>query len=378
MLLPAAPHLDSAIIRDPAVAEPIWRDLMSRSPAFIYQSPDFLLPWLEIYGRATGIEPLFILLRDLSGPVLMMPLGVRRFGPCTIAECLGGKHANFNLPVFDPPRLGGDAPAICAAFVSATRQSGIDLLVLANQPQSWRGVANPLRFERSLPSPSFGYALALEPDADLLIQRVLSKERRRKLRQKLKWLGDLGTVVFEEALDPVAQQVMLNTYFQQKSERFDAQGVTDPFADPAIRRWLGALAAFPSGQALRLFGLKLDQTYVAIWGVGQHDGVVSGMITSFAGSEALQRCSPGDLLLEWMLRRLCAEGVSQFDFGVGEAQYKSIWSDETIPLFDTHLGLTAKGAALSTLLQAKTRLKRAIKQSPRLMTNLKKVRQFWR
>ena len=380
MLAPSAPRLEATVIRDPAVAEPVWRDLLKVSPASIYQSPDFLLPWLADHGREHGIEPFFILIRDRSGPVLLLPLGERRVGPFRLAESLGGKHANFNLPLVNPARLG-DPALVRPLLVAAARQAGTDLLRLVNQPPLWRSHPNPLAFQPALPSPSFGYALTLDADADRLLQRLLSKDRRKKLRQKLKWLGELGQIAFEEALDGPTGQVMLDAYFRQKSERFGRQGIADPFAEPGIRRWIGRMSNASSNadeRLLRLFGLKLADTYVAIWGVGQHGDTVSGMFTSFDAADRLARCSPGDLLLEWIIRRFCEEGIGQLDFGVGEAAYKTLWSDMTIPLFDTHLGVTAKGKLLAALMQEKTRAKRAFKQSPRLMKALNAVRRFGR
>ena len=174
---------------------------------------------------------------------------------------------------------------------------------------------------------------------------------------------------------------MLAAYFAQKAQQFAAKGISDDFADPMTQDWLLQLAGAPKTadtEPLRLFGLKLDDRYVAIWGAGRHGPSVSGMITSFDTEGEIARTSPGELLLEWVIGRLCAEGHHLFDFGVGEAHYKTLWSDTTIPLFDSYLHVSKTGAAITMLLRSKQSAKRMIKQSPRLMALMARARRLLR
>jgi len=56
-----------------------------------------------------------------------------------------------------------------------------------------------------------------------------------------------------------------------------------------------------------------------------------------------------------------------YDHGVGEAQYKSFFSDATEPLFDSFFGLSPRGQALAAAIAAKATLKRWVKRSPRAL-----------
>jgi CelD/BcsL family acetyltransferase involved in cellulose biosynthesis len=79
------------------------------------------------------------------------------------------------------------------------------------------------------------------------------------------------------------------------------------------------------------------------------------------------RQSPGLLLLVHVIRDCMARGVATYDHGVGEALYKSFFSDATEPLFDSFFGLSPRGQALAAAIAAKATLKRWVKRSPRAL-----------
>ena len=64
-----------------------------------------------------------------------------------------------------------------------------------------------------------------------------------------------------------------------------------------------------------------------------------------------------------------------FDFGVGTDEYKlQFCKDARQPLFDSFIGLNAKGQLLASLFSAGTSLKRSIKQSPKAMQLFQSLR----
>ena len=356
----------------------LWRDLLGASAASVYQTPEFVLSWQESAVRADD-RMLLLIVEDKTRPIMVMPLHVSKRGPLRIARYPAGKHSNFNMPVFDPAAGEKLAGELRPLLLQAARKAQIDLFALCNQPNDWLGSANPLTAFQTGPSPSFGAALKLDLDVEGMLTRIASKERRRKLRQKQKGLQSLGHADYCEATTPAAARLLLDAYLAQKAAQFEELGINNPFAEAAVQRWLQKLAVDSLDQnsgTLRMFGLKLDGEVIAVWGVGVYLGCASAMITSYTSKPHLARTSPGELLLEWVVRRLCAEGCRQLDFGVGEARYKSQWSDMTIPLFDAYIGVSMRGAAAATAMRAGATLKRRIKQSQRLSSVLKAVRRL--
>ena len=95
------------------------------------------------------------------------------------------------------------------------------------------------------------------------------------------------------------------------------------------------------------------------------EGRFSGFFNSIA-TDDYTRVSPGELLLAEVIRYCCEEGLEMFDLGIGEARYKSAWCDIREPLFDTFVAITARGVLDTLVFCSKLRLKRSIKQNPRL------------
>lgn len=374
---PSSP-LRISVLRDAAELRPLWDDLLTRASASVYQTPAFVHSW---WAQAERGETMCVIVWDEDRPLMLMPLSIARKGPVSVASFPAGKHANFNLPVFDSTASARLWPEMTTLLMQAGREASIDCFALMNQPHIWLDVKNPLAAIGGDPSPSFGSSLRLDADADRLLTRIASKERRRKLRQKQKWLQALGDTVYFEAASAEEARQVLDAYFEQKSAQFVAQGIPDAFADDDVRGWLHAMAvkSIDDGSGtLRLFALRLAGRIVAVWVAGVHQGCASGMLTSHVAEPDIARTSPGELLLEWMIRRLCAEGCSQLDFGVGEARYKSQWSDATIPLFDAYLGVSPLGQAAALAMRSTTRLKRRVKQSERLSSLVKAARRLKR
>ncbi|MBL7589986.1 GNAT family N-acetyltransferase, partial [Escherichia coli] len=137
---------------------------------------------------------------------------------------------------------------------------------------------------------------------------------------------------------------LLAAFFAQKSARFAGMGVSDPYADPAIRAFLTA-AATGAEPAVELYALCLAESgrVLATFGGAVSERRFSGMMTAFDGDPEIARYSPGDLLLQHLVRDQTARGRQGFDLGVGEARYKASICDETIGLVETIIPVTLRG-----------------------------------
>jgi len=113
---------------------------------------------------------------------------------------------------------------------------------------------------------------------------------------------------------------------------------------------------------LDLFWLDAGGHVAATWAGTVAGGRMSGIITSF-GEEKFGRFHAGEILLRMVIERCCKTGLTEFDLGVGEAQYKNSWCSRTDLLFDSFVPLTAAGWMHSTVTKTGFRLKRAAKKS---------------
>jgi CelD/BcsL family acetyltransferase involved in cellulose biosynthesis len=243
----------------------------------------------------------------------------------------------------------------------------------------WEGAANPLAFTGE-PEASDAYGLMLGPDPDATLRLVFSADARKKLRSKEKRLVEAkGALQYRCAETSEEAAGYLAAFYAQKSARFAAMGVADPYADPAIRAFLAVAASGPH-PAMEMHALRLADSgrVLATFGGAVTGDRFSGMMTAFDADPEIARFSPGDLLLLHLVRDQAARGRLAFDLGVGEARYKASICDETISLVETIVPVSLRGRAYGAIRQGLIRTKRRIKRDPRLYAAVQRLRRLRR
>lgn len=373
--------LVAEITSDLASAEALWRRIEA-DPACLktpYQRYDWARAYLE--GTRQLDRARVAVIRDTGGQTrILVPLVVQRKAGISLAQTIGDTHANYHLPLFatrDAAALPyGD---IASALIHAGKRAGIDVYALRHQPLMWDGAANPFAAGGE-PEASDAYGLMLGPDPDATVRRVFSADARKKLRSKEKRLVEtLGPVAYRRAETAVDAAHFLAAFYAQKAARFAGMGIADPYTDPSIRAFLAAATA-GTDPALEVYALcQAESGRVLATFCGAVDGErFSGMMTAFDADPEIARSSPGDLLLQHLVRDQTARGRRGFDLGVGEARYKSSICDETINLVEKTIPVTLFGRAYAVARQGLTRTKRRIKRDPRLFAAVQRLRALGR
>ena len=370
---PALPSVQIATVEvhtDPRAADAAWRELDAVAAASPYQAPDWVLPWIDSIGAASGVTPWIVVARGQDGtPLALLPFGLQRRSWFTVAVFLGARDSNFNMGLFRPgqtwSRSGIQDLLSRAAAASPCR---VDAFVLINQPFGWDNVANPFSLLEHQPSPSFAYKGGLTPNGDEFLRGRLSRDGRKKLRQKLKKLQAIGPVSIRRATSTVEIVAALDAFVEQRRARNRSYGLlTDDL--PALRQFLERatdpqMTSIGSGSApVEFYALHCGERVVATFGGTRRGRRFSGMLMSFAADPDLARTSPGELLLSEVLKLHCADGLAAFDLGIGEARYKAAYCPEVEMLFDCVLPLTARGRLYAGTERLRLSAKRAIKQS---------------
>lgn len=78
----------------------------------------------------------------------------------------------------------------------------------------------------------------------------------------------------------------------------------------------------------------------------------------------LARQTPGRMLMYELMRICIARGIRQFDFTIGDEDYKSDWCELSEPLFDNSIALGLVAAAPLTGIRAGRFAKRTLKRIP--------------
>lgn len=353
-----------------AHAEPAWRRFERVASATPYQRFDWVSAFMATIGEAEQDRIAVGIGLDTRGkPTILLPLAIRHVRGFNIASVVGGKHANFCMPLFAPDDFAGPDALAASRFLAllARRIGQVDAFVFTNQPRAWQSAANPFAPLGGRPSPSDGYKVDLDFDAEAAAQRLLSGETRKKFRQKEQRLAAMGALSFSRAATPAEADAVLAAFFAQKAARLRQIGVPNPFVEPTVEAFLrrGSITGIGDGSpAIELYALRVGERIIATFGGASDGRRFCGMFHSFDMEPGIARCSPGDLLILRVIRAQCERGLATFDLGVGEAPYKTMFCNRTEELLDTCIPMTAKGAAYAAAASSLCAAKRAIKRSP--------------
>ena len=375
------PGLTASVLPDFASAKTLWLEMAAAGTATPYQGFD----WLESYFRRVeatqGAEAALVVVRNVAGEALMLlPLAITTTGLVRVARFIGGKHSNFNMPVVTDAAARLTTDDLTHALTEAGRIAGIDLFALLNQPTEWEGTPNPMMRLGGQPAPSAGYKLALTADGEALLQGRLSKDTRKKLRQKEGKLAQLGPVTYRRATTSCEARAILDAFLALKAARFQTQGIDDPFAGADVKAFLeeAVTSGLSDGRAVvELHALMLADRPVAIYGAVADDTRFCGLFTAFDADPEISRSSPGDILLMAIIKDCCARGLKTFDLGVGEARYKAQVCDQTEALVNSFVAVTFKGRIAARAMAGLQDLKRWAKHSPqgqKLIAALRKLK----
>ena len=378
------PAIDGRIARvevfdDFTVAEPHWRALEhATNLSTPYQTFDFLRLWHRHVGMTLGVTPFIVAGFNAAGtPLFVWPFGRRQFGGLWVVEFLGGKHANFNMALWQRD---------VAAHISADDLRGVlahlgaqaDIVLLSNQPLTWAGTTNPFALLPQQPSASFGFSGALVPDFEALFRARTNAAARKKMRKKGRTLAGYGDVRFARASEAAEIRQVLDAFFKQKAARMRAIGVADAFAAADVRRFVEAACTLPTNEGMpliELYSLSVDDIVVATMGGIAGSGRFCAMFNSILpGRYAIE--SPGEQLIVSLVRQCCERGFNTFDLGIGEAHYKGLFCGDAEPLFDSYWPLSATGRRVAFAFSLAGSAKRAIKQYPALWSLIRAMRRL--
>ena len=365
------------VYSDLRMAEPEWRGF-EQSGAFgtPYQRFDLLDAWLRHVGACEGVTPFIVVAHDRAGkPLLLLPLAVTHAKGLRVASFPGGKHATFNMALWDRDFASSATKAELDALISGIRaHGGADVLALIRQPQRWLDLQNPFALLPGQPSANDCPLLRMTPDSPP--QSRISNSFRRRLKGKERKLQTLPGYRTHLATDDADIRRLLDWFFLIKPQRMAAQNLPDVFADPGVEDFVrdACLAKLAGGgRAIDIHALECDEEVIAIF-AGVADGHRFSMMFNTYTLSANAKYSPGLILMRDIIDWYAARGFSSLDLGIGSDDYKRLFCKDDEPIFDSFVPLTLRGKAAAIGLSALTRAKRLVKQTPALLQLAQRLR----
>jgi len=367
-----------AIYGNLAGAETIWRGM--ETPDYLhtsFQRFDFLNAWQTHAGEHPNIKPLIAIASDREGrPLVLLPLGLARENGVRVGRFLGGKHSTFNMGLWrrDFAASAGKADIDTIFAAIAAHRDGIDLLALAQQPERWDGVVNPLAHLPHQPSANACPLLRMQPDA--APEDTISSGFRRRIRAKEKKLKALpGYRFFPVSTDADITRI-LDTFFAVKPLRMAVQNLPNVFADAGIEAFIRTACLSrisEDGRAIDIHALECDDEIIAMF-AGVADGKSASMMFNTYTMSENAKYSPGVVLLCNIIDRYAGLGYRTFDLGIGSDEYKLQFCKDDEPIFDSFIPLSAYGRLAALGMSSLNHAKRMVKQNPTLVAMAHRLR----
>ena len=228
----------------------------------------------------------------------------------------------------------GREDAVDALFSHLTAVGDFDVLLLPDAVEG--GAAGRLLARaRKLGFPTGTYQSLRTPFIPLAggweaQQRKLDAKFKSNLRRRRKKLEEKGTLTFERHTGGLELETLLEEGFALEQSGWKGESGTAIGTDPVVRGFYAEWArqAATDGE-LALSFLRLDGKPVAF-----HFGLVRGgvyYVPKLAFDEEHKECSPGQLMLELVLKDCCERGLAEFDFLGPCMPWKLDWTDQVRP-----------------------------------------------
>lgn len=335
-----------------------------------FQSFAWLSNWYQHIGKPAGEEPVIVALRDDQGQLMMLLALSRVHTPVGhMLVDMGQPICDYHAPLYAPrfiEHLDADTMHEVWRFVMDALPDA-DLVSLAKQPEALGKTPNPMAWICTKPyfTPN-AYQMSLtgyDDWHDLLATKRSGKARSR-MNGKRNKLAKLGDIEFRAVTDPVERAALAEKLLSMKTADLARTGKNSIFKDRRVRAFVKAVSSQEAENdsvvlhVLTCAGKEVAITYSLNW----HHTMYYYIASYERGP--YERSSPGALALcrvfEWCLE----EGLSTFDFTIGDEAYKLEWSDRSTRLFCGTFAVTVKGHVGERLEAAKLSLKHTIKSSP--------------
>ena len=355
-------------------AETIWRGLEGQFST-PYQRFDFLGPWQRQVGARESLTPFVVVARDAERrPLSLLPLALRRQHGVRTACFMGGKHATFNMALWDRDFAAGATEADLKALLEGIRErAAVDVLALTQQPRRWQDLPNPMTLLPKQPSVNDCPLLTIAPGA--APSALISNSFRRRLKGKERKLQALAGYRYHIAASDAEIKRLLDWFFNVKPLRMAEQKLPNVFADPGIEDFIrdACMTEVAGGRAIDIHALECDDEVIAIF-AGVADGHRFSMMFNTYTMSGNSRHSPGLILMRNIIDHYAGGAYRALDLGIGSDDYKRLFCKDDEPIFDSFIPLSLRGKVAAGTMSGLNRIKHLVKHDLALFHAAQRLR----
>lgn len=320
-------------------------------------------------GARAGLQPLVVVAYDGDRvPLLLLPLVLRQAWGIRIAHFMGGKHATFNMALWNRDFAAVVSRAdLDAVFAVIRERVSVDVLAFDQQPLTWQDLPNPMGLLRHQPSVNDCPMMTIAPGMPATAR--VSHSMRQRLKTKERKLQALPGYRYHVAAGDADIKRLLDAFFRIKPLRMAEQNLPNVFAEPGVEDFIRDACMTPlpgGGRVIEIHALDSDGEVIAVF-AGVADGTRFSMMFNTYTVSAISRYSPGLILVRHIVDHYAERGYRSLDLGVGSDSYKKLFCKANEPIFDCFIPLGPRGSVAAIAMSASSRTKRLVKTSPALL-----------
>jgi CelD/BcsL family acetyltransferase involved in cellulose biosynthesis len=305
-----------------------WRDLFYRCHATAFQSPDWLLPWIEVFSPE---NIMVVEVRCADRLVGLAPLLIYRRGSERVLAFTGGGVSDY-LDVLADPRFESQAilEIFCAVMNSHEEWTVLDLTDLPGHSALLR-----IPFLHHSTGEHDSCSVLHLPQTREELLQLFSKRQRANLRNARSRIERAGGGQFEIATAENLSE-FLDDLFKLHTDRWSEQGQSGVLDNERVRSFHSCCApGLLQSRVLHLSRLRLANRSIAVIYSLLFDRTAYCYLQGFDPNSS--SLSPGTHLMFSVMNDTLARGLREFDFLRGREAYKQHWRAESKPTFRIQL-----------------------------------------
>jgi D-aspartate ligase len=369
------PDLSFSIYDDLGDVENEWRRFERAADCTAFQTFDWLAAWQRHIGQRDGVKPVIVVGAFAGGETaFILPLALTQQRGVRRLSWLGQEHCDYNAPLLAPyflQRISSERFLVAWQALRAQMQRDPNLrhdwIAFEKMPQTIGGQINPFTALDVTVNASGAHLTQLGDDWQKFYYAKRSSATRRRDRAKRRHMSEYGEVRFVTTTEIDDARRTMETLFDQKHRTFARRGIPDIFQREGLREFFLDLASNPDiRHQFHISRVEVGDTWAAANFAILFGDCYYHVLASYEDDAALSHFGPGALHLRELLAHAIKLGLRRFDFTIGDEPYKDEWSDLSVKLYDYGAAATWRGWPSSIASSLRWRLKRFVKQTPRI------------
>lgn len=330
-----------------AALQPDWAALWTLCGALIFQSHGWIANWWKHVPDREGRHLLIACAWQGPRLVALMPLATHRYRGLRMLEWAARDHADYCDLLLHPEAPAGTVEAL---WQDVSRQAGHDLVLLNRLLPDARAHALAGRQGGITLAPNHRSEVSLRvvgpyPSGEAWFT-AQNKKTRQNYRRGLTYLNEGAETAFRLLPDDMPLEPVLARLAALKRAWLERMGLEAPLFDPGTPLLAAFVETLRAAGQLRIFVLERQAEIVAISINFIDRNRMMAFITTY--DPAVEKGSPGMVLMVEYIRWAFDHGLELVDFLCGAEDFKSRFASETVTLTSMTGASTLMGTAAIT------------------------------